>query len=152
MPENHKHLIEENNNNKDKRKGILRITGSDEVERKNKVETLCFCNIKGGLEKSLDLQLDKLSKLYGKNWPKSEFDKNTLAVVSSDGARHQVAIEGDVNVMCFNITLVNNRLLQLGHTTTQSVNMLTFKQLAADEKSYIVIAAYDETHKERNVF
>ena len=110
MPGKHKHLIEECGNNKDKRKGISRITGSDEVERKNEVETLRFCKIEGGLEKFLNLQLDELSKLHGECWPKSEFDKNTLALVSSDDARHQVTTEGDVNVMCFNITLINNRL------------------------------------------
>ena len=37
----------------------------------------------------------------------------------------------------------------LGHATAQSASMLTCDQIASDEKSYVVLAAYDEIFQER---
>ena len=62
-------------------------------------------------------------------------------LVAVDGARHQFAIKGDADAISFNAACVNRRLLKLGHTSTQSTSMLTFKKILSDEKSWVSISA-----------
>ena len=56
-------------------------------------------------------------------------DRNMLLLIVVDRARYQVVIEGDNTKTPFSISSMNLRLLNLGHTLAQSVNILTFKKI-----------------------
>ena len=75
-----------------------------------------------------------------------------LVLTSVDRSRHQTAIERHTNVMLFNLTCMDKKLLMLGHTSTQSMNILTFKQIVSDEKSWIAMVAFNQYFQDREDF
>ena len=60
--------------------------------------------------------------------------------------------EGDVNVISFNFSIINSRLLCSGYTSTQSHNILTVLQITADEKPDICLKLFDQLLTQINKF
>ena len=54
----------------------------------------------------------------------------------ADDAQHDIATEEDANIIYFNIVRANKRLILLGCSNTQSVNILIFQQLPRDKKTW----------------
>ena len=89
------------------------------LSKRNKVQNAHCVQIKGGLERHLELAIETLIKLYRTNWTCTESDKKLIVVFSSDSARHRVTIEGDENASSFSLTVMSRKLCIVGHTTTQ---------------------------------
>ena len=65
-----------------------------------------------------------------------------MVLASTDGSRHCVSIEGDCNIISFNMCIINKLLLKEGYTTTQSHNILTYKQVASEEDADVLLTVY----------
>ena len=57
-----------------------------------------------------------------------------------------------MNVISCNTVLMNNLLLNNNYTTTQSHNILTFKQIVGKESPHIVLSELKEYYKEKQKF
>ena len=95
--------------------------------------------------------LNKVERKFGDDFFK-EHNEKLIILCSADGARHQLTAEGDLNVISFNLCLASKPLLARNYTTTQSHNILTHMQVAADETDDVVTSAYTTFCKERNEF
>ena len=71
------------------------------------------------------------------------------AIVITEGVTYQVYIEGDVNATSFNIIFVNKSLFLLEETWTQSINVLTFKQVCSNEITHVVLSYDEQIFQER---
>ena len=75
-----------------------------------------------------------------------------MVIFAADGARHQVTQEGDLNIISYNVLIMNKLLLERNVTTTQSHNILTYEQVAADEISDVVLSSYQRLVENRSAF
>ena len=57
--------------------------------------------------------LDKMHKKYRNTWDENEFEKKLIVIVSTNKVRYQTIIEGNINVIPFNMILINQNLLIL---------------------------------------
>ena len=75
-----------------------------EKQKRKKGENIFSPTEKGGLEKTLRLVINKTHALCGNDWDACDFETKLLVIFSSDGARHQVAIKGNVSIVSFSLT------------------------------------------------
>ena len=87
-------------------------------------------------------------------WKKSNnvYDNRLLVQLTADGARHMETQEGDVNIISFNFSIINSRLLRSGYTSTQSHNILTVLQITADEKPDVCLTLFEQLLTQINKF
>ena len=108
-------LKDDHERKKMKNKGFIFATlANDSVPNKENIEQLCCVDIEEEVEKCADLMLEKFHHLNGNEWVVTEEDNIKLILTSVNGTRHQVTIEGDANVIRFNMLCLNRRLLKLG--------------------------------------
>ena len=98
----------------------------DEAPKKIKVKKQYCGKLKCLLSKCLEYIFEKLEcRLENDNLFSNM--KKLMVIFSADGARHQVTQEGDMNVISFNMLIINKELLSHDVTTTQSHNILTYQ-------------------------
>ena len=70
---------------------------------------------------------------------------------SFDGANHLETVEGKIDLVSFNSTLINSDLVnQLkGYSTSRSSGILTWMQVAAKEEPYMLLSMLESYYQER---
>ena len=119
----------------------------NDIPKKNKVKKQYCGRIKCSLAKSLEHIFEKIERRLDDPMVFKKVDK-LMVIFAADGARHQVTQEGDMNVISFNMLVINKELLSHDVTTTQSYNILTYQQIVTDKSDNVVLSAYQEMLEE----
>ena len=105
-------------------------------------DEVTWAKIEGNYSDYLDLMQKK---------HKIDTNADVMLVDSFDGAVHsQNAEEQSINVLSFSSQMCTNEMLWSGHSTGQSINILTWCQLLVDKKRSTIFPAVENVYAEKS--
>ena len=100
--------------------------------------------------------LEKCERVFGNQFltssinHKNQFNNKFIILLSADESCHQDTKEGYSNVITCNVSIIGDRLLQNGFTSTQSQHILTTMQVVADEHLDVCMHIFHDFMKNIN--
>ena len=117
--------------------------------KKNKISSRYYSKIKGGFATNYSILLNKLRKCN------VSFDSSSIVMFDSfDGANHLETVEGKIDLVSFNSTLVSADLLSKlkNYSASRSNAILTWMQVAAKEESCMLLSMLSNYYCDRTTF
>lgn len=117
--------------------------------KKNKVKSRYYSKIKGRFGVNYNLLVKKISS-YNLN-----IDCSSLIIFDSfDGANHLETVKGKIDLVSFNLSLINSNLLTKlkGYSTSRSSGILTWMQVSAKEEPCMILSMLHSYYSNRTRF
>ena len=106
-----------------------------------------IARLEGTIEDNVLRLLHKIEHSLGEDFI-AKHSPTLLLLSSADGAQYQLTVEGDLNVISYNLAATSKDLYENKYTATQSLNILTHMQVCATESSDVVLSSYETLCKE----
>jgi len=79
------------------------------------------------------------------------FDASLVAIIDSfDAANHLITDMGTTSIICFSSQLVSARTVSKGFTSTESLNIFTWKQVQKKESGKVVFFSVQDHYKKKS--